>query len=61
MSRIKVVPNATPNADGHWIECPFPIAPGMRWRHMEAMVLQLVPEGHHVVSVEANGGLTVKG
>jgi hypothetical protein len=52
MSRIKVVPHATPNADGRWIECPFDLPSKSRWRHIESMVAALVPDGHAVVAVE---------
>jgi len=52
MTRIKIVPDAEPNADGEWVECPVELPRGTRWRHMETVVAQCVPAGHHVVSVE---------
>lgn len=52
MTRIKVVPDAEPNAEGEWIEAPFELPPRTRWRHMEIMVARLIPPGHHVVAVE---------
>jgi hypothetical protein len=52
MSRIKIVPNAMPNADGEWIECPFELPSKTRWRHIETMVNSIVPDGHHIVAIE---------
>lgn len=52
MTRLKIVPDNEPNADGEWIECPVEVPPHTRWRHMEMLVRQAIPAGHHVVAIE---------
>jgi hypothetical protein len=52
MTRIKVVPNSHPNADGEWIELPIDLPNRMRWAFMEPLVRPHIPAGHHVVSLE---------
>lgn len=52
MTRIKVVPDAEPNADGEWVETPLVMSDRVRWRIMEMLVKPFVPKGHHVVAVE---------
>lgn len=51
MSQIKIVPNATPNADGDWIEIPVDLKPFRRWRQMDEVVTPHIPQGYHVVQV----------
>lgn len=58
MTRIKIVPDTAPNADGEWIECPVELPRSSRWRHMEAVVAQCTPKGFHVVAVEAGPRFT---
>lgn len=50
--RIKVVPDATPNADGEWIETTLVMTSRVKWLAMEMLVKPFVPKGHHVVAVE---------
>lgn len=52
MTRIKIVPNKEPNADGEWIEIPLSLPERRRWTSIEHLVAPHVPEGFHVVSVE---------
>ncbi len=51
-TRIKIVPDATPNADGEWINIAVDLPSRTRWKFMEERVKAFVPEGHHVVAVE---------
>jgi hypothetical protein len=53
MTRIKVVPDKTPNADGEWIDLPIDFPTRTRWRQMESIIKTYIPEGHHVVAVMA--------
>jgi hypothetical protein len=52
MTRIKIVPNATPDADGEWIDIPVDFPCRTRWTTMESLVVPFVPADHHVVAVE---------
>lgn len=52
MTRIKVVPKETPNADGEWLECPFALPVGSRWRDLAEYVSPIVPGGYFLVAVE---------
>ena len=52
MTRIKIVPNATPDADGEWIDIPVDLPDRTRWIAMESRVRRYIPAGHHVVAVE---------
>lgn len=52
MTRIKLVPNETPNADGEWLDIPIDLPARTRWRFYEEAVKAFVPEGFHVVAVE---------
>jgi hypothetical protein len=52
MTRIKIVPFATPNADGKWIEVPIDLPMRTRWKTMESLVMPFVPAGHAIVAVE---------
>ncbi len=49
-SRIKIVPDTEPNAEGEWVEVPLDLSG--RWKGMEALVAPYIPAGHHVVAVE---------
>jgi hypothetical protein len=51
-TRIKVVPNETPNADGEWLDIDLDLPERMRWRDYGAKVAAFVPAGHQVVAVE---------
>lgn len=52
MTRIKVVPDASPNAEGQWIEVPIDLPERTCWRAMEERVKRYIPAGHHAVSLE---------
>ena len=52
MTRIKIVPNATPDADGEWIDIPVDLPCRTRWTTMEALVTPYIPADHHIVAVE---------
>ena len=52
MTRIKIVPNATPDADGEWIDIPVDLPCRTRWTTMESLVTPFIPAGHHIVAVE---------
>jgi hypothetical protein len=52
MTRIKIVPDAMPNADGKWIDIPVDLPCRTRWKTMEALVVPFIPVDHHVVAVE---------
>ena len=52
MTRIKLVPNATPDADGEWLEIPVDLPIRTRWKIMESLVMPFVPAGFNVVTVE---------
>jgi hypothetical protein len=56
MTRIKIVPIASPNADGEWIDVPVDFPERTRWRQMESLVKNYIPEGHFIVSVERGHG-----
>lgn len=50
-TRIKVVPDATPNADGEWLEIALDL-PRLRWKFMKNLVTPFIPIGYHIVAVE---------
>jgi hypothetical protein len=52
MTRVKIVPDAEPNADGEWIELPLDFPTRTRWRLMETLVKPHIPAGYHAVSLE---------
>ena len=52
MTRIKIVPNATPDADGEWIDIPVDLPCRTRWKTMEHLVAPYIPAEHHVVALE---------
>jgi hypothetical protein len=53
--KIKIVPDAIPNADGEWVDIPLDLAGHghLRWRETERLVKPFVPEGYHVVAIES--------
>lgn len=46
---IKVVPDATPNADGRWIEVPSVAPVPTSWLAYEAAYAKAIPTGEHPV------------
>lgn len=63
-TEIKIVPNASPNADGEWITVPgewitvpgdLPRAILRNWLAQEAAVAPHVPAGFHVVAISGGG------
>lgn len=54
--RLKIVPEATPNADGRWIEIEVPDdarAPlGSSWRAAAQYLAPHIPAGEHLVGYE---------
>lgn len=52
-TRLKIVPDDDPNADGEWIEVTRRLGHSSRsWRQLEALYRDDIPEGHHMVSIE---------
>lgn len=49
--RIKIVPDAEPNADGEWIrlDCDMPLT--LSWRRACDQVAGFVPVGFHIVAM----------
>jgi hypothetical protein len=56
MTRIKLVPNDEPNAEGEWVELrgSVEVHTTLRWRELEIFLqtIGVVPEGMHVVSID---------
>lgn len=53
MSRVKIVPDAEPNADGRWIDLPDHAPPANFVRQWD-LLKPYLPAGHHVVQVESD-------
>jgi hypothetical protein len=52
MTRIKIVSNETPDADGEWLEIPVDLPIRTRWKIMESLVMPFIPTGFNVVAIE---------
>jgi hypothetical protein len=55
-TRIKIVPDATPDADGEWLDIPVDLPDRTRWIAMESRIRRFTPAGYHVVAVERGVG-----
>lgn len=57
--RVKIVPDAHPNADGEWIELAVDLSPAAlrSWLKCETEVFPHVPIGYHVVAVSGGGSI----
>jgi hypothetical protein len=52
MYRIKIVPKATPNADGEWREAEAELPADARWLDTAAALGDYVPETHFLAAIE---------
>ncbi len=52
MVKIKIVPNATPNADGKWLVIDAKMPDTRGWVNSVEHFAPHVPEGYHLVAVE---------
>jgi hypothetical protein len=50
---VKIVPDATPNADGHWIEVPVTPPETATWSQGAALLEPYIPSGYHIVRFTA--------
>ena len=55
--RVKVVPDAEPNAEGRWVTGTLgsPLPERACWHHATNRLRHLVPAGHHMVQYEEAG------
>lgn len=54
--RLKIVPDAEPNADGRWIDVTVPHeAPRAGWNNVETFFRKHIPAGEHLVNYEPFG------
>lgn len=49
---IKIVPKATPNADGEWRQARAEVRDGMRWLDLAMVLDDHVPPTHFLVAFE---------
>lgn len=54
-SRIKIVPDETPNADGEWITITADTPQTSSWVEAAKALEPFIPKGHHLVAL---GGRT---
>jgi hypothetical protein len=52
--QIKIVPNATPNADGRWIDVPRAPPKTCSWIEMVQSYADCIPAGHHMVATQSS-------
>jgi hypothetical protein len=52
--RIKLVPDAEPNADGEWktVEVTLPFPSGNNWLAAASRLAPYEPQGYHIVAYE---------
>jgi hypothetical protein len=50
--RLKIVPNATPSAEGHWIEAEVSEPLPRSWSGAEQALRPFLPADHHLVAFE---------
>ncbi len=53
-TRIKVVPEDTPNADGEWIKVEIDLPATTRWKVAEVILAPYIPKGHVLVAMEGD-------
>jgi len=63
VTKIKIVPDNAPDADGEWITAPTkvlgPIIPGSWFGQMMILHEEDIPDGYHAVMFETVGGTWV--